>query len=662
MIYRWASRSTSRDDRKRTVRARSQRSVISTLLAMVACVTLLGTLRASVASAHASVLSTSPESGATVAESPREVTITFDQGISVPNGGVRVLNERAERIGVEKPRIGSKTDRANTVSVAIPTLPSGAYVVSWRAISEDGHPIRGAFTFRVGASGDQAAVAKLARDLLTNGKADPALSIIMAAARALSFASMLVLLGGVAYVLFVRSQAAGNDRRVSRLLTIAAITAGIFGFITVLTFGPSSAGEGLGGLGDGTLLDDTITSSIGRSMLLRTVALATLGFVLVRVLSGDRIGAGFDRATNHKVASADPTGNKATGASTTMPSTARYRTSEVIGLTGLSILIVLLSTLIGHGSTGRWGLLGSVATAAHIAAASTWIGLLVVVLVATSGSRSPIQGATETNDRPKAPSKPSAPPTATGVLSLIERFSTIAFWSVAILALSGILNGLRQIGSTEGLRSTNYGRLLLVKTGLVVLLIGLGWLSRNSLAQRRAALAQRAAQTPAKPEQQLQHLSGQQETHKPLPPALVGIRRRMLIESLLAVGVVAITALLVNSPPSIEVLGKPVTVTMRGTTFLLDSTVSPARSGKNRLHFYALTPEGRTQAVENMTVTASLPANDIAPIDLKVVRAGPNHFEALQADLPVKGAWRFIVEVQFDAFTAESVAATVNIR
>jgi copper transport protein len=646
-------------------------SVVSRIFALVASLLIVGVLGAPVASAHASVSSTSPEAGSTIDESPREVTITFDQGISVPNGGVRVLNEQAERIGVEKPRVGAKPGQTNTVSVAVPALRGGAYVVSWRAISEDGHPIRGAFTFRVGSGGDQAAVAKLARELLTNGKADPALSITMAIARALSFASMLILLGGVAYVVLLRSQAAGDDRRVSRLITAAAITAGISGLVTILTFGPYAAGEGFGGLRDGTLLDDTIASNIGRSLLLRTVALAALGFLLARMLSPDRPRNPSAIAANTNTPLRTDQDHTAQGDLTRdaigLAPVRVLGTSLGLAAMGLSVVILGLSTLIGHGTTGRWGLLGALATGAHLGAAATWIGLLVLVLAATTGTDQPTQqriDPTSTNVKQAAPSvrNQRVAPTADGVLVLIERFSTLAFWSVAVLVLSGMVNGLRQIGTVQGLTSTKYGRLLLVKVGLVAVLVGLGWLSRTSLARRRVAVAERALQKLTDPSQQTVSIPEGHHAGKALPPALVAIRRRMFIESLVAVGVVAITALLVNAPPPLEVLGKPVTVTMRGTALLLDSTISPAQSGKNRLHFYALTPEGQTQAVENMTVTASLPASDIAPIDLKVVRAGPNHFQTLAADLPVKGPWRFIVEVQLDTFTAESVAATINIR
>jgi copper transport protein len=620
-------------------------SVVARVLALLTLVLVGNTAWATMASAHASVSSTSPEAGSTLPQSPTAVSITFDQGVTVPSGAVRILNQNAERIGVQKPRIGSKTGDPNTVSVAVPKLSEGAYVVSWRAVSEDGHPIRGAFTFRVGSSGDQAAVAKLARELLTNGNTDPAVSFTMAIARVLSFASMMLLLGGVAYVLLFRTPSLGDNRKVAKILTGAAIVAGLSGLWSVVFFGPFVAGESFGGLQDGTLLDDTISSSIGRSMLLRTVALVVLGFVTLRSLSSP--------------------------ARTALTPQGKLGVTSVdsAALLGLSIIVLGLSTTIGHGATGRWRVVGAVATGLHIAAASTWIGLLVLVLAATShadishadthtgGTSGP-----SFNTPPPAISSANAGPTTQTVVSSIERFSTVAFWSVVALVFSGTLNGLRQIGSTQGITATTYGRLLLIKIAMVVAVLVLGGLSRRSLGQRRAAIAERANSASPEPTVQSNGSPSTALAGSRLPPALVAIRKRMAIESILAIAVVVVTALLVNSPPPVEVLGKPVTVTMRGTTFLLDTTVAPAQAGTNRLHFYALTPEGQTQIVAAMTVTAALPASDIAPIDLKVVRAGPNHFQALKADLPVKGAWRFTVDVQLDTFTAESVAATVTVR
>ena len=58
----------------------------------------------------------------------------------------------------------------------------------------------------------------------------------------------------------------------------------------------------------------------------------------------------------------------------------------------------------------------------------------------------------------------------------------------------------------------------------------------------------------------------------------------------------------------------------------------------------------------------ALPSAGVEPIALKLLRAGPNHFQALGADLPVADTWRLTVQVQLDEFTEESGAGVVRIR
>ncbi len=56
----------------------------------------------------------------------------------------------------------------------------------------------------------------------------------------------------------------------------------------------------------------------------------------------------------------------------------------------------------------------------------------------------------------------------------VPRFSTLAIASVAILALTGLYSAWLQVGNLEALRSTGYGRALLVKLALVLVLLELG--------------------------------------------------------------------------------------------------------------------------------------------------------------------------------------------
>lgn len=78
----------------------------------------------------------------------------------------------------------------------------------------------------------------------------------------------------------------------------------------------------------------------------------------------------------------------------------------------------------------------------------------------------------------------------------VARFSTLATWSYAMVALSGVLFATVTVGSLEGL-ATPYGILVQLKVGLLVLLGIAGWLQRRHLLSRGVDSAARFARLAA---------------------------------------------------------------------------------------------------------------------------------------------------------------------
>jgi copper resistance protein D len=77
----------------------------------------------------------------------------------------------------------------------------------------------------------------------------------------------------------------------------------------------------------------------------------------------------------------------------------------------------------------------------------------------------------------------SSPPLA-DCFRVLRRFSTLAVWSVTVLAASGVLNTWFM---TNGLRSflgTDYGDLVLVKIALFLVMLGFGAVNRYWLTPR----------------------------------------------------------------------------------------------------------------------------------------------------------------------------------
>src|SRR5262249_20240086 len=101
----------------------------------------------------------------------------------------------------------------------------------------------------------------------------------------------------------------------------------------------------------------------------------------------------------------------------------------------------------------------------HVAAASVWLGGLLALGLAlrNGGERGP----------------------------LLRRFSNIAFISVGVLAITGVIRALAELKSVRQLWSPGYGRLLIVKTALLVVLVALGWVNRYRLVPRLQVIALR---------------------------------------------------------------------------------------------------------------------------------------------------------------------------
>lgn len=120
-------------------------ALAATLLA--ALLTLAAPLSAS---AHDSLLSSSPAADTTVATLPAELTLTFSAGLVDGQGATEVVVTDAAGSSV--------TDGPATVDGATVTQPlvseadAGVYHVIWKVVSSDGHPTSEEFFFTVATS------------------------------------------------------------------------------------------------------------------------------------------------------------------------------------------------------------------------------------------------------------------------------------------------------------------------------------------------------------------------------------------------------------------------------------------------------------------------------------------------------------------------------
>ena len=112
--------------------------------------------------------------------------------------------------------------------------------------------------------------------------------------------------------------------------------------------------------------------------------------------------------------------------------------------------------------------------AAHVVAASVWMGTLAVLVFAGIGAAASAQSASAVlagapADRERLPERdaPRPPSLLPPLARMVSAFSRFALAAVALLVATGVVNAWLHLGSLDALVSTPYGRTLLLKLGLV---------------------------------------------------------------------------------------------------------------------------------------------------------------------------------------------------
>ena len=532
----------------------------------VALIALVGF--AAPAFAHASLQSTTPRNGEHLDAAPASVSLHFSEHVEVSLGSVRVFNASGKR--VDGGSISHPNGDGSTVEVPLPKLGDGAYVVTWRVISADSHPVQGAFTYVVGN-------AKAVKDtqvagLLASRGGSRTVGVLYGVGRGVAFAAMLLLLGGTAFVLLCWPDGA-TARGVQRALFGALV---VLFVVTLLNLGLQGA------YGGGLALGDAFKSSVFRGVLH-----TRLGHVYFARLVLLVVAAPLLLWMRHP----------------SVPSWFRWIALAV------GVAIAATPGLAGHAAIGTDEPYALWADVAHVSAAATWLGG-VVFLVAFILPR----GSTDV------------------VKVVVRRYSSVAFTAMTVLVATGVFQAYRQIGTLHALRSTTYGRLVIVKSGLVIVIVGLAWLSR------RATRAKWIADTAPR------------------------IRRTVALEAVLAVAVLTVTSLLVNAVPAKVLAAAPQSGELTSATMLLDYTLTPGRAGVNEIHLYALSKAGQPEPVVEMTLKLSLPGKGIAPLPVSLEPAGPGHYQSLNFQLPLKGRWSMDVTARTSDVDEEVFSGSVDIR
>jgi copper transport protein len=265
--------------------------------------------------------------------------------------------------------------------------------------------------------------------------------------------------------------------------------------------------------------------------------------------------------------------------------------------------LLLTWTLTDHSRTGVQAWLGVPAATVHLLAMTLWLGGLALLFVCVLV-------------RPPA-----------SLVPVVPRFSQLALGCFVALGLTGVYLAWRQAGELGALPATSFGRLLLIKTGIVLGIIGLAYFSRRAVARG---------------------------------PSAARLRRTVLAEAVLGVAVLGVTAGLVNAAPARVSYVKPIDVTVPGVMGgKIQVHVEPAKQGQNVTDIYLVSGDGRLFIPPEIEVRLR---KDDTSLPVELTDAEPGHYVATAMTVPSPGEWTLRIVVRVSEIDEKVVDVPVKIR
>lgn len=421
------------------------RTALCVLLALV----LVGVAPAT-ARAHGSLKSATPAADSTLTVVPRELRLLFTEAPALTFSRLELLSASGAVVALSPVRIAADSRRALVADIR-GTLTAGTYTVVWQIAGDDGHPVRGRYTFTIAAGAQAAAPAQTLPDTAAPTPAaqpdarpethhDPASmpqgatfgveSPAYVAIRALLYLGLLMAIGAVAFQaavlrLLQRRRGAGNAMATSArhgAARIGMLGTVLVGVAAVLRLGAQSyAMHPPGASFDPQLVRAMLTETVwGRGWLLQIAG--TLA-----------AAAGFRSA---------------------------IRGAGGWGLATLGVLALAITpALSGHAAATpeRTGV-AIMADTLHVIGAGGWLGSLLVVLAAGL----PVAMRLPEEERGAA------------VADLFNAFSPTALLFAGIVASTGVFAAWSHMRELSALWQSGYGRTLLVKLAILSVVAGTG--------------------------------------------------------------------------------------------------------------------------------------------------------------------------------------------
>jgi putative copper export protein/methionine-rich copper-binding protein CopC len=411
------------------------------MIRFVVGVGVLLVVLAAPAAAHTELASAVPAEGATV-ESVGAIELRFTEDIELELAHVYLQDDAGI---VELGPLASIGGDHGSLTVPVPPIGDGTYVVTWHVVAADATPAQGTVSFTVEGSVPAVAAPAVPSDPAADPPPDTSLAVAVddfgrpitipsipdhghgpgdltrGVARGLLDASLATLIGGLAFVGAVWPQGA-RLARTRLVLWSAAILATLASF--ELAAFQHAAATGMSTLEAFSPAHqwDALQFRYGRLTAARVVLLGLSAFLTARLVRG---GARTARSASWWLAA-----------------------------TALALGLIETLVLLSHSSTP--GILATGARLLHVLGVSVWLGGLVMLCCVVLPRRR-----------------------ADELLAVLPRFSSVVTGAVAVLTVGGLLLAVDLVGSVAAMPTTGYGRALLAKVVVVGVLLSVASVSRE---------------------------------------------------------------------------------------------------------------------------------------------------------------------------------------
>jgi copper transport protein len=375
----------------------------------------VGLVLPAVADAHAALLHTTPSASVVTAGSPGRVTLTYSESIEPRFSIISVTDVNGHQVTAGSP--SREPGSPQTLEVPLHTLPPGWYLVLWRVISADGHPVRGAFTFAVGPSpgpAPQFVIPSLSETAATPGLVGWRYAVFLSAMLALGLFAFRMLIARPALRLVPGSSLRPVTIAFVVALGVSLVAVPIYVVVSTAKFALRSS------LDLGTLIPLVRDSGFGRSYVDLWAVLALFGVAALVAIAIDRAGR-------------------------TIRSTAELLATAAAVVAGGAVLAI--PGIAGHAAQTSPAALALALDWVHLVSGSLWLGGLVGLLVLWFTTPAGQRRAT--------------------LMLVVPRFSKVAFVSVMALLTTGVVASYLHLPTLASLWDTSYGKTILVKSALL---------------------------------------------------------------------------------------------------------------------------------------------------------------------------------------------------